>query len=54
MCAAVGHPVSALRRVAFGPLRLGDLPEGAHRRLTPAEVERLRKAPAEPRQPRRA
>jgi 23S rRNA pseudouridine2605 synthase len=52
MCAAVGHPVSALRRVAFGPLRLGDLPEGGHRRLSPAEVERLRKAPAEPRRPR--
>ena len=46
MCAAVGHPVTALRRVAFGPLRLGDLPEGGHRRLSPAEVERLRKAGA--------
>ena len=44
MCAAVGHPVRALRRVAFGPLRLGHLPEGAARRLSPAEVERLRKA----------
>jgi 23S rRNA pseudouridine2605 synthase len=44
MCAAVGHPVRRLRRVAFGPLRLGDLPEGAARRLTPAEVERLRAA----------
>jgi 23S rRNA pseudouridine2605 synthase len=44
MCAAVGHPVVALQRVAFGPLRLGDLPVGAARALTPAEVERLRKA----------
>ena len=44
MCAAVGHPVRALRRVAFGPLRLGHLPEGAARRLSPAEVERLRNA----------
>jgi 23S rRNA pseudouridine2605 synthase len=43
MCAAVGHPVTALRRIAFGPLKLGDLPCGGHRRLTPAEVERLRK-----------
>lgn len=43
MCAAVGHPVRALERVAFGPLRLGDLAPGAHRQLTPAEVERLRK-----------
>jgi len=46
MCAAVGHPVQALQRVAFGPLRLGDLPPGAARRLTPAEVARLRSAAA--------
>jgi 23S rRNA pseudouridine2605 synthase len=44
MCEAVGHPVVALRRVAFGPLGLGDLPVGRHRRLTAAEVERLRAA----------
>jgi 23S rRNA pseudouridine2605 synthase len=44
MCEAVGHPVVRLERVAIGPLRLGDLPEGAARRLRPAEVERLRKA----------
>jgi 23S rRNA pseudouridine2605 synthase len=42
MCAAVGHPVTALRRVAFGSLRLGDLVPGAYRRLSAAEVERLR------------
>jgi 23S rRNA pseudouridine2605 synthase len=42
MCAAVGHPVLELRRVGFGPLRLGGLKDGAHRRLSPAEVERLR------------
>jgi 23S rRNA pseudouridine2605 synthase len=42
MCEAVGHPVSQLERVAFGPLRLGGLEPGEHRRLTPAEVERLR------------
>jgi 23S rRNA pseudouridine2605 synthase len=42
MCAAVGHPVRELQRVAFGPLRLGGLEPGEHRRLTPAEVERLR------------
>jgi 23S rRNA pseudouridine2605 synthase len=46
MCDAVGHPVLALRRVGFGPLRLDDLPAGAHRRLSAAEVERLRKAGA--------
>ncbi len=44
MCEAVGHPVTQLRRVAFGPLRLGDLEEGQVRRLKAAEVERLRKA----------
>jgi 23S rRNA pseudouridine2605 synthase len=42
MCEAVGHPVRSLERVAFGSLRLGDLAPGAHRRLTDAEVERLR------------
>lgn len=46
MCAAVGHPIRELRRVAFGPLRLGDLAPGAHRRLTAAEVQRLRGAGA--------
>jgi 23S rRNA pseudouridine2605 synthase len=37
----VGHPVRRLQRVAFGPLSLGDLEPGAHRRLTAAEVEAL-------------
>jgi 23S rRNA pseudouridine2605 synthase len=41
MCAAVGHPVTALRRVAFGPLRLGRLPRGQHRRLTRDEIAEL-------------
>lgn len=44
MCEAVGHRVTALERIAFGPLRLERLPEGDFRPLTPAEVERLRKA----------
>jgi 23S rRNA pseudouridine2605 synthase len=44
MCSAVGHPVRALERVRFGPLRLGDLALGEHRRLSGAEVERLRRA----------
>ena len=48
MCEAVGHRVVDLRRVAFGSLRLGDLAAGRHRRLTAAEVERLRKAAREP------
>jgi 23S rRNA pseudouridine2605 synthase len=44
MCSAVGHPVRALRRVAFGPVRLGSLREGEARRLEAAEVEALRTA----------
>jgi 23S rRNA pseudouridine2605 synthase len=44
MCEAVGHPVVALERVAFGPLHLGRLGPGEHRRLTRAEVEALRRA----------
>lgn len=42
MCAAVGHPVHALVRVGEAGLALGDLPPGAWRRLTEAEVARLR------------
>jgi len=42
MCAAVGHPVAALQRIAFGPLLLGDLEAGAHRQLSAAEIGRLR------------
>ena len=49
MCEAVGHRVVRLERVAFGPLRLGDLPLGRHRRLSAAEVETLRRAAAPPR-----
>ncbi len=43
MCEAVGHRVRTLERTRFGPLRLDDLPEGAHRRLKQAEVEALRR-----------
>src|SRR4051794_35365697 len=44
MCEAVGHRVVELERVAFGPLRLGGLEPGRFRRLSGAEVERLRAA----------
>jgi len=44
MCEAVGHPVVSLQRVAFGPLRLGTRAPGSARRLTAAEVQRLRAA----------
>lgn len=42
MFSAIGHPVLKLKRVAFGPIRLGDLPIGHFRYLTPKEMERLR------------
>jgi 23S rRNA pseudouridine2605 synthase len=41
---AVGHRVRRLRRIAFGPLRLGDLEPGSWRELHPEEVGLLRKA----------
>jgi 23S rRNA pseudouridine2605 synthase len=44
MVEAVGNRVVALRRIAFGPLRLGDLKEGEVRRLSAEEVEALRDA----------
>jgi 23S rRNA pseudouridine2605 synthase len=48
MCEAVGHRVVELERVRFGPLRLGGLAPGAHRRLSATEVEALRAAAGEP------
>src|SRR4051794_16195574 len=42
MCEAVGHPVIALERIAFGSLELGRLRPGEQRRLSDAEVARLR------------
>jgi 23S rRNA pseudouridine2605 synthase len=49
MLEAVGHRVISLRRVAFGPLRLGELAAGRHRRLSAAEVRGLRDAAGQPR-----
>jgi 23S rRNA pseudouridine2605 synthase len=43
MCEAVGHPVRALERIAFGSLRLSGLAPGTARRLTPAELAELRR-----------
>ena len=40
-CTALGHPVRRLKRVQFGPLRLGNLAPGAHRGLTSAELAAL-------------
>jgi len=44
MVEAVGNEVAALRRVAFGPLQLGNLPEGKARRLSDGEIVELRDA----------
>lgn len=44
MLEAVGHPVAALHRAAFGPLDLGDLPRGRWRVLSSDEVAALRRA----------
>ena len=46
MCQAVGHPVKALERVAFGPLELGRLKSGSHRRLTVSEIGSCATPPA--------
>ena len=44
MCEHVGHRVLELQRVRFGPLQLGELQPGAHRRLNANEVSLLRAA----------
>jgi 23S rRNA pseudouridine2605 synthase len=48
MLEAVGHPVSKLRRIRYGGLRLGSLPLGEMRPLTSAEVEHLRRVVGSP------
>lgn len=47
MLAALDVRIRWLRRVAFGPLTLGDLPRGAMRELASDEVEALRRCAAE-------
>jgi 23S rRNA pseudouridine2605 synthase len=46
MCSAVRLRVKRLKRVALGPVRLGELPPGKTRPLTAMEVAALRKASA--------
>ncbi len=41
LLAKVGHRVQRLTRIAVGPIRLGEMPKGASRRLTPNEVRKL-------------
>jgi 23S rRNA pseudouridine2605 synthase len=40
----IGHPVSKLKRIAIGPVRDERLPTGAYRRLSPREVDLLKKS----------
>lgn len=42
-CGELGLKVERLARVAYGPIRLGDLPVGKTRPLTPGEVSALRR-----------
>jgi 23S rRNA pseudouridine2605 synthase len=44
MFEALGHPVLALERTSFGPLKMGTLPPGLSRMLTPREVAALQRA----------
>ncbi len=44
LMAKVRHPVLKLKRVAFGPLRLGGLSRGTYRVLTPREMKELKAA----------
>jgi 23S rRNA pseudouridine2605 synthase len=46
LLARVGHKVQRLKRVAVGPVRLGDLPTGAVRQLSKKEIESLQQAVA--------
>jgi 23S rRNA pseudouridine2605 synthase len=48
MCEAVGLAVRRLHRAAYGPLRLGELPRGESRPLTPFEVRKLKAESARP------
>jgi 23S rRNA pseudouridine2605 synthase len=43
-CEALGLKVERLARLSFGPVRLGDLPPGRYRPLTPKEESALYKA----------
>jgi 23S rRNA pseudouridine2605 synthase len=54
MLAGIGHKVRALKRVSIGPLKLGELPRGAHRPLTSVELKALKRASSGTTKPRRA
>ena len=51
LLARVGHKVQRLKRIALGPLRLGELPVGGIRPLTREERRELREAASGARRP---
>ncbi len=44
MCSQVGYPVLKLKRISYGPLKLGRLPRGATRALKETEISALKEA----------
>lgn len=48
LMAAVGHPVTALRRERFGPVELGELEPGRWRELTDDEIRALERVAGSP------
>ena len=52
--ARLGHKVVSLKRIAIGPLKLADLPEGAYRPLSNHEVQGLYQAVEDIRRERKA
>lgn len=44
MLARLGHKVLRLKRIALGPIKLGEMPAGTYRQLEREEVEALRRA----------
>jgi 23S rRNA pseudouridine2605 synthase len=44
LLARVGHKVQRLKRIAVGPVRLGDMPTGAVRSLSPKEIQLLKRS----------
>jgi 23S rRNA pseudouridine2605 synthase len=47
LLARVGHKVQQLKRIAVGPVRLGDMPPGAVRLLSQKEIHQLERAVAD-------
>jgi len=47
MFSAIGHPVLKLKRIEYGPVRLGDLPFGQYRYLNSEEMEKLKRISSE-------